>query len=110
MDTHASTSSQPGARSVWTVPLLTLLIVGLAIAYYWQIRSQPFDGDKPHYVAIANGRIAEVRQPFTSRVLNPAVVGFVARTTGMSLDTAFFVTNVVSLAVLVSAGLSLILR
>ncbi len=109
MDTLSSSSSKTAVRPVWVVPLLTFLIVGLAIAYFWQMRAQPYDGDTEHYIAIANGHIAEVRQPFTSRVLNPAVAGFLARTTGMSLDAAFFVTNVVSLAILVSAGLSLIL-
>ena len=110
MDTLPSRSSQTDPRPVWVVPLWTLLIVGLAIAYYWLMRSQPFDGDTEHYIAIANGHIAEVRQPFTSRVLHPAIVGFLSRTTGMSVDAAFFVTSVVSLAVLVSCGLSLILK
>ena len=44
------------------------------------------------------------------RLLDPAAAGFLARTTGLSVDASFFVTNLASLAVLVSVGLSLILR
>ena len=92
------------------MPCLTALIVGIAIALYWQKRSEPYDGDSVDYIAMANGHIAEVRQPYTGRVLRPAVAGFVARTTGLSIDISFFATQVVSLAILVSAGLSLIMR
>lgn len=110
MDTPTSHSSQTGDRPFWVVPLLTVLIVGLAIVYYWLVRSQPFDGDTKHYVAIAEGRIDDVKQPFTARVLRPVLAGILARATGLTIDQSFFVTNVVSLCVLVSAGLSLVLR
>ncbi len=87
------------------VPLLTVLIVAVAIAYYWQQRSRPYDGDSRHYIAIAEGRMSEVHEPFANRVLDPAIAGFLARTTGLSLDASFFVTNVVSLTILISVGL-----
>ena len=102
-------SIQRDVAPVWIVSCLTALIVGVAIAYFWCVRSQDYDGDSGHYIAIAEGRVAEVRQPFTSRVLHPAVAGFVSRTTGLSLDAAFFLMNVISLAVLVSAGMIFIL-
>src|SRR5262245_43158261 len=110
MDTITAHSSRTDDRPFWVVPLLTVLIVGLAIAYSWLMRSQPFDGDSKHYIAIANGHIDEVQQPFTARVLRPVLAGFVAKATGLTIDQSFFVTNVVNLAVLVSAGLSLVWR
>lgn len=110
MDTPTSDLSHSGDRPLWVVPLLTVLIVALAIVYSWLVRSQPYDGDTKHYVAMADGHIDDVRQPFTARVLRPAFAGFVAKTTGLTIDQSFFVTNVASLAVLVSAGLTLIMR
>jgi hypothetical protein len=91
------------------VPCLTLLTVAVGIAYAWQMRSQPFDGDSQHYIAIASGHIAEVHKPFTMRLLHPAVAGLLSRTTGVEVETAFFLTNVVSLAVLAGVGLTLVL-
>jgi hypothetical protein len=92
------------------VACLTVLIVAVAIGYWGLMRSQPYDGDSGHYIAMAEGRVSEVHKPFTARVLHPALAGFLSRMTGLSVDASFFVTNVVGLAVLVSAGLSLILR
>ncbi len=93
----------------WMVPVLTLLIVGVAIANSWLLRSNPFDGDSRHYIAMAEGRLAEVRQPYTSRLLDPAISGLISRTTGLSLEASFYVVNVACLAVLLSAGLILIM-
>jgi hypothetical protein len=106
----ASPQSQSEVSPFWVAPLLTVLIVAGAIVYFWLMRSHPYDGDTKHYIAMADGHIDEVRQPFTARVLRPAFAGFVAKTTGLTIDQSFFVTNVLNLAVLVWAGLSLILR
>src|SRR6476619_3357206 len=110
MDSISSQSSQPGDRPLWVVPLLTVVIVGLGIVYYWLERCQSFDGDGEKYIAIANGHIADVRQPISASVLRPVGVGFLPRATGLTVDQSSFGANVVKLAVLVSAGLSLILR
>jgi hypothetical protein len=108
MDSPTFHSSDDDGTRPWMVPLLTLLIVGLAIVFYWHTRSRPFDVDSPHYIKIAEGRIAEVRKPFTARILQPAIAGFIARTTGLAIESSFFVTNLACLAALVSAGLVLI--
>jgi hypothetical protein len=109
MNPDAFPTSERNATRPWIVPLLTVLIVGAAIAYYWIMRSYPFDVDSEHYIAIAEGRIAEVHKPFSTRLLHPLVVRVLAQVTGVSVDAAFFTTNVASLAVLVSVGLILVL-
>src|SRR5882757_3950949 len=109
MDTPASRSSQSGAKPIWVVPLLTMLFVAVGIAYAWLMRSVPFDGDSQHYIDIANGHIADIHKPFTMRLLHPVIAGLLSRTTGVEVETAFFLTNVVSLAVLTWVGLTLVL-
>jgi hypothetical protein len=69
----------------------------------------PFDGDSPAYIDMANGNLAKVHKPYTTRLLHPAVVGLLKRTIGIEIDTAFFLVSVVSLAVLTAVGLILVL-
>src|SRR4051794_38295528 len=109
MDNRTSPSSRSDVIRAWLVPCLTLLMVVLGIAYAWLRRSEPFDGDSQHYIDIASGHIAEVHKPFTMRLLHPFVAGLLSRTTGVEVETAFFLTNLVSLAVLTWVGLTLIL-
>lgn len=87
-----------------------MLVVAIALAYFWQLCSQPYDTDSPYYIKIAEGRIAEVKKPFTARLLQPAIAGCLSRRTGLSLDTSFLLTNTVCLAALVAASLSVMLR
>jgi hypothetical protein len=91
------------------MPLLTMLFVAVGIAYAWLMRSVPFDGDSQHYIDIANGHIADIHKPFTMRLLHPVIARLLSRTTGVEVETAFFLTNVVSLAVLTWVGLTLVL-
>ena len=109
MDTPSSAPPRNDATRRWLVPLMAVLVAGVAVGFYWLERSRPFDTDSPHYILMAEGRIAEVGKPFTVRVLQPAVAGFVSRTTGLSIDASFFVTQLVCLIALLSAGLTLIL-
>jgi hypothetical protein len=102
--------SRPDQTPAWFVACLTVLFVAVAIGYYGLMRSQPYDGDSVNYIAMAEGRVSEVHKPYTARVLHPAFAGFLSRTTGLSVDASFFVTNVMCLAVLVRVGISLVLR
>jgi hypothetical protein len=108
METRDSHPSRSDLARVWLVPCLTLVMVAVGIAYAWLMWSQPFDGDSQHYIDIANGHIAEVHKPFTMRLLHPVIAGLLSRTTGVQVETAFFLTNVVSLAVLTWVGLTLV--
>jgi hypothetical protein len=110
METSASASPDIERPRAWVVPCLTILVVAIALAYFWHMRSQPFDTDSPYYIKIAEGRIAEVKKPFTARLLQPAIAGCISRATGLSLDTSFLITNTACLAALVAASLSLMLR
>src|SRR5689334_6881535 len=110
MDTRTSQAGEFDSTRVWLLPCLTLLMVAAAVAYAWQMRSVPFDGDSQHYIDIANGDIAKVTKPFTMRLLQPVVAGQLSRTTGIKVDTAFFLTNVISIAVLTIVGLVLVLN
>src|SRR5262249_42087656 len=109
MDTRTSPPFRSDRTRAWLVACLTLLTVAVGVAYAWHMRSVPFDGDSQHYIDIANGDIAKVHKPFTMRLLHPVVAGLLSRATGIEVDTAFFLTGVVSLAVLTTVGLALVL-
>src|SRR3954451_2719216 len=109
MQIRTSDSSRSDIARAWWVPGLTLLMIAVGIAYAWLLRSEPLDGDSQHYFDIASGHIAEVHKPFSMRLLHPVVAGLLSRTTGVEVETAFFLTNLVSLAVLTWVGLTLIL-
>jgi hypothetical protein len=110
MNSEPSHQDQTKAAPAWFVPLFTLVSVVAAIAYFWLMRAEPYDGDSANYIAIASGHIADVHKPFTARLLQPALAGFMSRTTGLSVDAMFFATNVISLAVLAGAGLIFVTR
>ncbi|HEX3600833.1 MAG TPA: hypothetical protein VHU84_11865 [Lacipirellulaceae bacterium] len=109
MSSDASSSLPIGSTRGWMVVGLTIVAVGISLVFWWVLRGQAYDPDSKHYIAIAEGRIAEVHKPFTSRLLQPAIAGGISRATGLSLDTSFFLTNLVSLVVLTSIGLILVL-
>jgi hypothetical protein len=107
MDALNPNSPRGDAVPRWMVPLLTTIVALAAIGFYWLQRSNPYDPDSPYYTLMAEGRIAEVSRPFTARILQPAVVGFLSRTSGLSIDASFFVTNLACLIALVAAALAL---
>src|SRR5689334_638306 len=91
-----SNTSPSTLKKTWAVPCLTVLIVGIASLYYWYVLAEPYNQpDTDAYIKMAEGHIEEVGKPFTNRVLNPAVSGFISRATGWSVHTSFFLTNLV---------------
>lgn len=61
------------------------------------------DVDSAHYIDVAQGRLAEVQQPFSSRALIPLVVGGLSNATGLSLERSFLALGLLALATLIAA-------
>jgi hypothetical protein len=111
MDRVETKSVPANTTPAWVVPCLTVLIVGIASLYYWHVLKEPFNQpDSDAYIQMAEGHIGEVSKPFTNRVLNPAVSGFISRTTGWSIHTSFFLTNLVLTTIWVAIGLQWTIR
>lgn len=106
-------SSQPSAS--WlnflrggAVPIAVTLLA--SFAYQWVYRAAPLHNDSAHYHAVAEGRIAEIHDPFTKRVLYPWLVRQTAQLTGLSIEASFTVWGNLAFVVFAVVLLSLIQR
>src|SRR6476620_355174 len=110
MDSPDSASCESGAPIRWLVPL-TLLIIGLGMAYYWHMLSAPYnEPDSSSYIRMAEGHSSEVGKPFSNRLTCPTAARVISSTTGWSLNASFFALNFAFAAVWISLGLGWIFR
>lgn len=90
------------------VPIAVTLLA--SFLFQWLGRDTALHSDSRYYLAVAEGRIAEVPDPFTKRVLYPWVVKYTAQVTGMSIETSFAVCGNLAFIVLVVTLLPMIQR
>ena len=78
--------------------LIALAVTSIVVLVAWP--SLPsWAGDSGWYLAIAQGRLEEVRQPYARRILHPYVARWIAELFGVSLDSAFRALGIVSVFV-----------
>src|SRR5688572_20888521 len=101
-------SSASTADDSWHTTRLALVVAALALAafgaYCWLVRSEPYDTDSQHYQAMAEGRIADVARPFTSRVFSPWLARQASNILGISLHGGFITVGVATSVLLFTSG------
>jgi hypothetical protein len=74
----------------------------LCFAILLGIRGAVYAPDAGYYRLLALGQRTAVPAPFSSRILGPAIAGWLGRWTGTGVDTGFLVAGVVCLTALVT--------
>jgi hypothetical protein len=90
--------------SRWFVPPLpwAALTFALVTASGWP-KTPPLVADSIAYRALALGRFGEVPGSISGRILHPALVRFVSWAASLSIDQAFLVVALITLAVLIGS-------
>lgn len=83
--------------------LVVSFATALVLIAAWLAPPSAFDVDSHYYIDLAEGRLASVIKPFSSRILHPYFVGTLARAFHLEVDTSFLIVSVLSLIALISA-------
>jgi len=76
--------------SIVVASLFAVFCIFLIGVWYPATTSYP---DSDWYIKIAEGNIKDVPQPFASRVLDPLIVRLLSVSSGLDIDTSFYVVN-----------------